>query len=202
MRKLPLVAAALLVPWVAVAQPTFAARLAYAPALGDVAAHVPMSEAMRSQIPLQLDALWRFGDLAAGVYAAYGLGQVPASACAGGDCSASDVRVGVQGLLALEPRSGVVPWVGAGVGYEWATERRARADTRTTWSFRGLDALVQGGAEWNVAGRFSAGPFAALALGRYAHVALDTPDASGSADIPSKGFHAWILVGVRGRLDL
>ncbi len=195
--------AALLAPAAARAQPTLGARLGFSPALGSVAEHVPMSEAMRSQIPLQLEALWRIGRAAAGVYASYGIGQVSASTCgAGASCSASDLRAGMEGTYALEPFHGAAPWGGAGLGYEWARQRRTRAGTDTTWTWRGLEAVLQGGAEWPIDRRFSVGPFAAVTFGRYADAAVDTSASSGSAPIATKALHLWVHVGVRGRLDL
>jgi hypothetical protein len=196
--------AALLLPAAALAQPTLSLRLAYAPALGSVAAHLPMSDAMRSQVPIQGDALWRLGAVAAGVYASYGIGQVPPEVCgAGADCAASAIRAGIEGLSTLRLwRGGPTPWVGAGLGWEWATQRRERlgARTRTTWS--GPEGLLQAGAEWRLGERLAVGPFALLALGRYTRVSLDTTEASASASIGDRALHAWIHVGVRGTVDL
>lgn len=200
----PLLVAALLLPAAARAQPSLALRLAYAPALGDLARGVPMSDAMSSQIPVQLDLLFRFGMASAGAYGSWGLGQASGDACkAGASCSASVVRAGVQALWAFEPlgETRIVPWAGLGLGWEWAFQRTERLGSRisTTWS--GAELAVQGGAEWPLAGRFGLGPFVLLGGGRYAREAVDTSADSGSADIGTKAVHLWIHVGVRGRVD-
>ncbi len=204
MRTLAAVAA-LLLPALAPAQPTLAARLAFAPAVGSVAADLPMGDALQAQLPLQLDALWRLGPFSAGAYVSAGLGLVGAAACAdGADCSGSVVRVGVQGirdLPALRP-GWPAAWAGAGLGWEWARWRRERLGSETSWGYAGPEALVQGGAEWRLRGRFALGPYALVGVGRYADASLDTPVASASADIGHRAFHAWIHLGVRCRLDL
>jgi hypothetical protein len=198
-----LLLAALLLPAAARARPSAALRLAFAPALGDVVEAVPMSDAMRSQVPLQLDLLWRVGAFSAGAYASWGLGQ--GGTCgSGASCSASVLRAGVEGLYALAPfgRAAIVPWAGLGLGWEWASRSRERLGNETSWTWSGAELALQGGAEWPLAGRFSLGPFVQLALGRYGRVSLDTPEGSASAEVGSKAVHAFIHVGVRGKVDL
>jgi hypothetical protein len=200
-----LLVALFLSPAVARAQPTAALRLSFAPALGDLSRGVPMSDAMGSQLPVQLDGLWRLGPASVGVYASWGLGFVSDGACgSGADCSASGIRVGVQGLWAFAPLGAarVVPWGGLGLGWEWAFQERERLGSRTSWRWSGPELALQGGAEWPLAGRFGLGPFAQIALGRYGTVALDTSAGSASADLDTRAVHAWIQVGVRGRIDL
>lgn len=199
-----LVAAALALPSGVRAQPTAALRLSYAPALGDLARGVPMSDKLISHVPLQLDLLWRSGPFSAGAYGSWGLGQVSSDACgAGASCSASVVRAGVQGLYAFGPFGGsrIVPWAGLGLGWEWAFQSRERLGSRTSWTWSGAELALQGGAEWPIAGRFALGPVLLLGFGRYAREALDTSVASGSAAIDAKAVHVWIHAGVRGRVD-
>jgi hypothetical protein len=197
------VVAALLLPAAGRAQPVAALRLAYAPAVGDVARGVPMSDAMNSQLPLQLDLLWRAGRASAGAYGSWGVGQVGGDACSGASCSASVLRAGVQGLWAFEPFGGarIVPWAGVGLGWEWATRRRERLGSRISSTWSGAELSVQGGAEWPVAGRFGVGPFLLLSTGRYARESVDTPVESGSAGIGERAVHVWIHVGLRGRVE-
>lgn len=201
-----LLAAVLLLPAAARAQPTAALRLGWAPALGDVERRLPMSDAVSWHVPLQLDALWRVGPFSAGAYGSWGPGQVGpgSSACSGGaSCSAAVVRAGVQGLYALAPLGAarIVPWGGVGLGWEWAFQRRERLGSRTSHAWSGAELALQGGAEWPLAGRFGLGPVLLLGFGRYARETLDTSADSASAAIGSKALHLWIHVGVRGRAD-
>ncbi len=194
---------ALLAPAAAGAQPTVGLRVSWAPALGDLASGTPMSEVLRSQVPLQLDALWRFGfaPLSAGAYASWGPGQVGASAC-GGSCSGSAWRAGVQGLWTFPPLwDRVTFWSGLGLGWEWATMRQEKLGTRTTYGYAGPELALQGGAEWPIGGRFAVGPAVLLGLGRYARESLDTGYGSASGAIATRAVHAWVHLGVRGRVD-
>src|SRR5690242_21134659 len=99
MRKLLL--AALLLPTAAAAGPTLALRSGYAISAGDAAKSTSMSEVARGEIPLQVDALWRFGPhFSMGAYYGYGFGRLSPSvsgACdaLGADCSVWTMRVGV-----------------------------------------------------------------------------------------------------------
>lgn len=198
-----LLLAVLLLPAAARARPSAALRLAFAPALGDVAEAVPLSDAMRSQVPLQLDLLWRAGPLSAGAYGSWGPGQ--GGTCgSGASCSASDLRVGVEGLYAFAPfaRAGIVPWAGLGLGWQWTSWSRERLGNESSYTWNGWELTFQGGAEWPLAGRYALGPFVQVALGRYGRVALDTPEGSASSEIGSKAVHAFIHVGVRGKVDL
>lgn len=202
MRRLILLAV-LLLPASARARPSAALRLAFAPAIGDVAEAMPMSDVIRAQVPLQLDLLWRTGPLSAGAYASWGLGR--GGICdPGASCSASDLRVGLEGLYAFPPlgRAGIVPWAGLGLGWEWTSRRRERLGNETSYTWNGAELALQGGLEWPLAGRFSLGPFVQVAIGRYGRVALDAPEGSASAEIGSKAVHAFIHLGVRGKVDL
>jgi hypothetical protein len=201
---LPLLAA-LLVPAATSAQPSLGLRLAYAPALGSAATDVPASEVMRAQVPLQVDALWRFGAGAgaAGLYASYALGVVGSEACRGGDCSGSGLRLGAQAELRLPPfPSGLAPWLGAALGWERATLRRERLGSEVTWRWSGLEGALQAGLTWPLRPGLAIGPFLQLSLGRYGRLAVDTPEASASSSVAEKALHAWLHAGVRGSLEL
>jgi hypothetical protein len=181
--------------------PVLGLRLAWARSFGSVAADVPTDDAVSGQIPLQLDALWSFPELAAGLYASYGVAGV--GNCAG-SCSGSVWRVGLQAARFFGPRGrGPEPWLGISAGYEWAEERRARAGRAVETTWRGFELLAaQGGVEWRVGPRVAVGPFLLAGAGRYAAVDMDTGFDTASAEIPEKAFHYWIHVGVRARLAL
>lgn len=199
-----LVLAAMLVPGLAAARPTVAARAAFAPAIGGAAEHLSMDEAIGMQLPLQLDALWREGRLAAGAYASLALGRVSVAACTdGAECSGSAFRLGAQATWALPPPRGwPAPWIGGGLGWEWISWSRDRLGSETARGFAGPEAFLQGGAEWSLGARVALGPYALLAIGRYARASVETPVASASSDVGERAFHAWIHLGVRCRVDL
>src|SRR5512138_799316 len=149
-----LVAALLLLPAAAAAQRgvgvELGLRLGWAGAFGDAARYVPMSEAVASQLPIQADVAWSAERFAAGVYGSWGPGQAGAQACGGGaSCSAQVARAGVEGAWRLgELGFGATPWVGAALGWEWASHRRERLGAATTTRWNGPEVGLQGGLDW------------------------------------------------------
>jgi hypothetical protein len=190
---------ALLAPVAAAGQPSLGLRIAVAPALGSAVQGVPISDAVRLQVPLQLDALWDFGPWAVGAYGSWGWGQV--GSC-DGSCDGSVLRAGIQGTRAFSRRGGV-PWAGLAAGYEWATEERTRGGHEETTRWRGFELFqLQGGMEWRLARAVALGPYALVGLGRYTDATVDTGVASQSVSLPDRALHAWIHLGVRGRVIL
>src|SRR6266545_3398271 len=111
------------------AEPVVALRLAIAPAVGSAEADVPVSDALSLQGPLRLDALWRTGRLAAGLYGSWGLARY--GACGSGSCSASVSRLGLEATWSFAPISGAEPWAGGlATGCERVTQMRMLAPSR------------------------------------------------------------------------
>jgi len=194
---------ALVAPRAARAEPAASLRLALAPAVGSVVPGVPVSDAIGFQFPLQLDLGWAVGPLTVGAYGSWGYGL--AGKCQG-SCSASVVRTGLEAtwtLASVPELRGAAPWGGVGAGYEWATERRSEGGNPVTTTWRGFELFsVQGGLEWRVARAVALGPFLLVGLGRYTNMALDAGVDTASAELTHRAVHAWIHVGVRGRLVL
>jgi hypothetical protein len=201
MRKLLMVAAVAVLPFAALAQFQFGARVGYGLAMGDVGGQIAMSDWQSSQIPLQLDAAFRVTkNFAVGMYASYAFGFVGNGMdqeCKdfGVDCSASSRRVGAQVSYAFSPGQQWNPWAGAGAGYEWNTVNDGSED----FTFKGWEYLnLQGGADYKVSERFSAGPYVMLAIGKY-----DTAENEGrTVSVPDTAMHEWLSLGIRGKFDL
>ena len=69
--------AALSAPAAAHAQISLGLRLAYAPSFGDAVEDGELSDGVRSQIPVQVDAMYRLNpSVSLGGYFSYGFGQV------------------------------------------------------------------------------------------------------------------------------
>jgi hypothetical protein len=182
------------------AQPVLSVRLGWGPALGSAAQHVEIAELVGSQVPLQLDALWRFGRLSAGAYASYGLGL--AARC-DGSCSGSVARLGLQATLTGRLRREVELWGGLGAGYEWASLRRSHAGAEVTTTYRGFEVLsLQAGGDLRIRRRLGVGPWVQLGFGRYGDVRVSTSYETSDAPVPHPATHAWILAGVRGLFEL
>lgn len=203
MRAVPAAAAVLLALAApdARAAPEVALRLGVAPALGSAVDDVPMGDVVSVHLPVQLDALWREGPLAGGLYASWGPGR--AGRCdAGASCGAAVTRAGLQATWTFATGGGPEAWGGVAAGYEWAAAERTRGTTVRT-SLRGLEPLaLQGGVEWRVHPRVALGPFGLLSLGRYARMTVDAGGRAADAAIADRAVHLWFHVGVRARVDL
>jgi hypothetical protein len=205
MRKLLMVVVVAVLPFAARAQLQLGARIGYGLAMGDMGGDVgeplAMSDFQSSQIPLQLDVLYSVNvSLAVGAYFSYGFGSVGDGMdedcrAFGIDCTASTMRLGAQVQYAFSPGKQWSPWAGAGLGYEWNTVD-AESDEFT---FKGWEYLnLQGGADYKLNERFSAGPYVMLAIGQYDEAELFGE----SGDVPEKAMHSWLSFGIRGKFDL
>jgi outer membrane protein OmpA-like peptidoglycan-associated protein len=204
MKKLAMLAAlsASLAPAIGQAQLVPGVRVGYALSAGDLSQGVPMSDGLKSQIPLQLDLGWRvLPRLVLGGYAAYGIGKVGSLCSAGADCSGSVVDLGVQATWRFS-LDRVSPWAGAGIGYEWGKYvvkvGADELDVRTS----GPELLrLMGGVDFVVGEKYAVGPFAQWGLGRYAALDATSPVGNSSGAIPDRAVHSWFTIGVRGTFE-
>jgi hypothetical protein len=183
-------------------EPEVALRLAVAPGFGDAAGAVPMSDAVALQFPVQLDLGWRYGPFTVGAYGALAPARAP-TCPAGASCTASAVRLGVQGTYTFEPSGAMQGWVGIGSGWERSTFHVKRSGLDDATSYSGLEIFqAQGGLEWRLHRRLALGPYLQLGLGRYGTVRVETKVESASAPIGDRAVHAWLYAGVRARVPL
>jgi hypothetical protein len=208
MRTLHLVGALLLVaPNAARAQTSLGVRVGYASAQGDVGREVALDEWESGQIPIQAEVLVRVSRRAAvGAYASYGFGLASGDVkllCELFGCSLSVVRAGVQAVYEF-PAGAMVPWIGAGVGYEWSLANfaagRAGPRSATLHGFEWLN--LQGGADWRLARRLAVGPFLMGSIAQYRSGELATDAGSFSGTRSERAVHGWFQVGLRARFDL
>lgn len=204
MRKLltlGVVLAALTIPTASNAQFSLGLRLGFAPAMGDASKGNPMTDGVKSQIPLQVDAMFGLSPaVAVGGYLSYGFGQLNSDlsdSCdaVGVDCSISDLRIGAQATYSfIAPSRQFVPWLGAGIGLEWLTEKVSAGGVSASADAFGIEFLnLQAGGDYKVSEQFAIGPYAMVSIGRYSSVEGN--------DIPEKAVHEWLYFGVRGRFD-
>lgn len=215
MRKLMTltVAALLLAPAASRAQVALGARLGYAFGMGDVAGDsggsLQMSDWTKSQVPLQVEALFKATpQLAIGPYFSYGWaqagGDLKDGVCdaPGIDCSARIMRLGVEAIYTVPQQGQFVPWFGAGLGYEWSKVHAEGGGLSGDADFSGLEFLnLQGGGDFKVSPTFRVGPFVQLSFVQYSNADW-SGDFGDLNDIPSKKVHEWFQIGVRGSFDL
>ncbi len=214
MRKLLMLGSlmALLVPTASRAQFQLGLRLGFAPAMGDAAKDQKMSDGVKSQIPIQIDAAYKVTpDIALGAYFGYGFAQTGSlqGVCdiSVVDCSASIVRFGVQGFYTFnQVKASLVPWAGIGFGYEKGSLEASGAGAKMTIDYSGFEFLnLQIGGDYRVSESFALGPYAQLSVAQYSNAKISNnidPSLNVDGSISDKAIHQWLSFGVRGKFDL
>lgn len=212
MRKLVKLAVlmVLLVPAAASAQLSLGARLGYSLPMGDAVEDGALKDGIKGQIPIQIDVGYKLMPaLKLGGYfaAGYGFaGDEISDVCDldGVDCSFRVYRAGLQLTYDFAKVSATfVPWVGAGIGYEWGSIKVEAGGDEATESYRGFEFLnLQAGGDWKVGGNMSVGPFVMFSIAQYSNYKFEEPGLSESGSIDNKGIHEWLQIGIRGTLDI
>lgn len=172
----------------------FGVRAAWAIPFGDLNNSDSLSSDVSGQLPLWLEAGWRFTkSIYAGAYFQAGLGFFN-NCPPGSDCSTNGLRFGLEGIYNLAPDAGLQPWVGLGFGYETLSVSRAGEDS----SYKGWELLhLQVGADWAASKNFSIGPFASFSLfGTY------TTQSSSGQDNSISASHNWLQLGLKATYKL
>jgi outer membrane protein W len=179
-------------------------RAGYGIPLGQALDGMALDNAYSNQIPLWLDAGYRFTPkIVAGLYAEYGFLSIADGTCgASADCSGHDIHLGIEGQYRFLPSAQFDPWVGLGLGYEWATTSLKAGGADLTYTLRGFEFLnLQGGTDFKVTDQLGVGPFVSLALGQFTNVGGPGSggiSGSNTGDIERKALHEWLVLGVRG----
>ncbi len=224
MRKLFMLAvigAAILFPTASHAQFQLGVRLGYGGASGDAfkdkgdGTNAKMSDGIKSQVPVQLDAMYALTpELRLGAYASYGFAQTGGNlkdVCdtSGVDCSTSEWRLGIQGTYAftmVSPK--FVPWAGLGIGYEWSSYTAEGGGAKVETKLNGFEfATLQVGGDYKVNPLFSFGPYLTYSFAQYSGgeqtatiPGLGTQTVKFS-DFADKTMHSWWSIGVAGKFD-
>ncbi|HNS95984.1 MAG TPA: hypothetical protein PKL73_03465 [Polyangiaceae bacterium] len=172
--------------------------------MGDAVKDAKLSDSVSGQIPIWLDVGYRIDEsLFVGAYGQYGITMV--KDCPDGvDCSASDIRFGVQGHYHFMPGESFDVWAGLGIGYEMLSSSAKAGGHEASSTLSGFEfANLQVGGDFQVAEGMGVGPFVSFSLGQYGKVKAEVPGAGTSdGDIEDKGMHQWLLLGVRGSFQL
>jgi hypothetical protein len=187
------------------AQVYLGAGLGYARAVGDVYQGLAMADAVGGQVPIRVEAGYRFGPgLSLGAWFRYAPGWAGgdlAEACdlTGADCSASGLAFGIAAAWTFTPEARFRPWAGLTFGWESLALDLGGGDRMT---LRGFElAGVQAGGDFPVGSRLSVGPWLGAGLGRWDEVSLEAASGGGTDAIADRSVHAWLSIGVRGRFS-
>lgn len=181
-------------------------RLAYGIPAGKIAANTfDVGDIISGTLPLQLDLGYRFSrNFSAAFYGSFAPGFMnDDGACYGGDCSGKVVRFGIEGIYHFTPRQQADPWLGVGIGYEWASlDWNGWGMGAHGWEFLNL----QLGVDFRASREVAVGPFVSFSLSQYdratGYLVWDEGATTGTASIPEKALHHWIQLGVRCSFNL
>lgn len=188
-------------------------RVGYGIALGEVSEGSDLNDGIAGQMPFWLDLGYRVTpQLMLGVYGSYGIGfaggEVGDTCDAADDvvdCSAHDIRLGLQAQFHLKPDESIDPWLGVGVGYEWMTISMEGGGAELDMTASGFEFVnLQAGVDFRIKPTFSLGPFIAFSFAQFSDVSSDCtspvpgvcPDTEG--EIEDKAVHEWFFIGARG----
>jgi len=173
-----------------------------------------LSDTFSGQVPIGIDIGYKITQkITLGLYGQYAFGLVGGkfgNVCERGSslgvtCSASDLRIGVQGQYHFLPMETVNPWVGLGVGYEWLRFGFNSPDSVGTVTAKGIEfAAFQAGLDYQLTSKLGIGPFASFSMGQFSSKSTSggTDGLPGAGDIAKKTMHEWLTFGVRGTYNL
>jgi len=214
MRKLSIlgvVLGALLVPAAASAQLTLGGRLGYGITGGDAEKGTKMSDGVKGVIPIQLDVGYNLTkELNVGAFFSYGIGRLGGEIkdlcdnTPGVDCSAKNMRLGIQGTFAFEDLNPqFVPWLGFGVGYEWVSLKLEGGGESVTTSYKGFElANLQLGADYKASPQLRFGPFVSYSFGKFSKYKVEGGGLDTDGDVEETANHTYLTIGVRGQFGM
>lgn len=173
-----------------------------------------LSDLVSGGFPAQLDVGYFMDSrLYVGGFFQYGLMMFGQECPDIADCSASQLRFGLNAAYSFTPEGKLSPWMGLGIGYEMLNSNVSSTIEGITFkvgqSLRGFEfANLQGGVDFRIGKSLWVGPYANFTVGQYSNLSLDLGELGGiggepgeeealSGEIPNKAFHFWLMGGVR-----
>jgi hypothetical protein len=168
-----------------------------------------MSDSAKWMLPIQIEAAYRFmPQLSAGLYLSYApYVSIASKSCpSGASCSGANWRLGAEAFYKFKGQTSFQPWVGLGIGMEWASMDRSQGGASDTTKLSGWEYLVfQGGLEWPVMPGLTVGPFASLSIGQYGDYEYSVGGggtSTGTFGSTETRVHEWFFIGVKGTYGL
>ncbi|HEY8080054.1 MAG TPA: hypothetical protein VIF62_38250 [Labilithrix sp.] len=161
------------------------------------ASGVDLADEFGAAVPVQFDVAYRSaGGVSIGARLGIAAASVASKACpATLTCDAYIVHTGIEAKWHFAPTEIVEPWIGLGVGWEWAHESTTAIGTGASNTLSGFElANLMCGAELRLADAWAVGPFASLSFAEYTTTTRSS--------ITDKAFHEWLTLGVRGAYGL
>lgn len=182
-------------------------RSGYAIPYGKISGDVDVAKFVQGHVPLGLNLRWRFTPrFSAGAYLSYGFGLLSdsrADKCSalGAECTASDLRTGLEAELQLSEGRKVTPYLGARFGWEsFAFEEDAGINWSRTRNY-GWELGAEGGATLLERGPLRLGAFLGVTVGSFYEYRARGAGLDASGDVTDRALHGWVTVGVRASIS-
>jgi hypothetical protein len=178
--------------------------------LGSLASGDKLGDNLNGMLPIGLDAGYRFSQAVyVGLFGQLGPAFVSGQVCPPIlQCSATDLRAGVEarlalgGLLGLRRIVPVDPWVGVGAGYESMTTHVSALGTESHTTNRGFEfGNIEVGADYTGIEPWRVGAFFTLTLTQYSRLTVAVPTGTSELAVPDPALHLWLIAGLRGSYD-
>jgi outer membrane protein len=191
-------------------------RLGYALPMGPIsgASTSPsMNDLYNGAVPIWIDAGVRTSpSFYIGGFFQYGVAVTGSAATAtstascnspGMSCSGSVVMAGVDAIYHVAPDQTFDPWLGVGVGYEWANFSATQGSSSAGLQLSGFQFVnLQLGGDVRGSRNFAWGPYAMFSVGQYSNYSgSDAAAGAGSGSLPQQALHEWLSFGVRATFD-
>lgn len=189
----------------------FGARLGFGVPLGNRgrtpadATDAKLSDTATAIFPIWFDAGYRITpNIYLGASFQYAWGFVnndmnPGCDQSGNSCSVSVKRLGANLLYHFSPAERFDPWLGFGIGYEWADASFSTGALTISGSTQGYEfANLQAGGDFMASSSFRCGPFVSFSLDQYQSVSAGGT----TTDITNKSLHEWLLFGFKGAFSI
>jgi len=173
------------------------------------AADPVLSDNVKTLLPIWIDGGYRFNSrFFLGLSFQYGFGFVNKDQngfCnqAASDCSAHNIRVGINLLYHFLPDAGFDPWVGFGLGYEWLSTSRTLGGIDLSTGASGTEfANLQVGGDIGAGSSLKIGPFISFSFGSYGDQSVSQGNRTFDANVVDHSVHEWLILGLRGVFDI
>jgi hypothetical protein len=163
--------------------------------LGDLQQAAPLSDGLSGAVPLVFEIGVR-GNRNVSVGFSLERARVLTRNCPDQSCSATDYRFNAEAIFTARTGSGVDPWLGVGIGYEWLdlADGPGSDEGITGWTY----GVIQAGAEIRIGRQFGLGPFASFSVGEYSSESNNVY----ARDFTNQALHEWLQFGLRGTVNL
>jgi hypothetical protein len=175
--------------------PQLALRTGYSAPLGAIGNGTSLANNFGGQVPFVLEVGVK---IQSHIFIGGSFGFAVGGCNNGPSCTAISAHLGPEIIVDMLPSAKVDPWIGYGIGFEYAQASNPGS------SYRGWElGHFMAGVDFRFSRAFAMGPFVDLALAEYTHASSSVFElGTGGYEtqemaLNDKAFHEWLTIGVR-----